>query len=281
MENNKQNEAQALLDSRLSVYGERVKSMEDVAQVWSGILGVPVRADQVTLLMCGYKLVRASKTPDYEDNIKDVEGYALMFREIIGDDMISAVTTDEYLQQKLERDADAAVEEEIETELAKRERAYNKIEEQADAEEQQPPSLEYLSPAQKVMAQELSTPTNNTHPLELAARDYLGIPEARGVREIDQARFSDALSKLYDRKNAGLYSHRDIADLSARAADEYYGSYLQEQEKRIEKLVEDSAELRVTAQVQSRHFYVQQNERLQKENRELSERVAKLERMGQ
>ena len=37
--NNKLNEAQELLDSRLAVYGERVKNMEDVAKVWSGIFG--------------------------------------------------------------------------------------------------------------------------------------------------------------------------------------------------------------------------------------------------
>ena len=92
--------AQELLNSRVTVYGDRVKNMEDVAKVWSGILGTEVRADQVTLCMMGYKLVRASGTPDYEDNIKDVEGYALMFREIIGDKMISAVTTDEYLAKK-------------------------------------------------------------------------------------------------------------------------------------------------------------------------------------
>ena len=86
------------------MYGERVKNMENVAKVFSGILGIEVRPDQVTLLMMGYKLVRASGTPDYEDNIKDVEGYALMFREIIGEDMIAAVNTDEYIAEKNRRE---------------------------------------------------------------------------------------------------------------------------------------------------------------------------------
>jgi hypothetical protein len=90
-------EAQNLLDSRLAVYGERVENMTRVAKVFSGILGFEVRPDQVPLLMVGYKTVRASQTPDYEDNVKDIEGYSLMFREIIGDDMIAAVNTDEYL----------------------------------------------------------------------------------------------------------------------------------------------------------------------------------------
>lgn len=91
---------QDLLDGRESVYGERVKNMEDVAKVWSGIFGFDVRADQVTLAMMGYKLVRASGTPDYSDNIDDVEGYALMFREVIGDKMINAKSVKEYLEKK-------------------------------------------------------------------------------------------------------------------------------------------------------------------------------------
>lgn len=118
MTTNHTEEAQELLDSRLAVYGERVKNMQDVAKVFSGILGTEVRPDQVPLLMVGYKTVRASKTPDYEDNVKDIEGYALMFREIIGDDMIAAVNTDEYLLEKSRRQL--AVEE-----LNKHTRAYN------------------------------------------------------------------------------------------------------------------------------------------------------------
>ena len=93
---------QELLDGRESVYGERVKNMEDVAKVWSGIFGFDVRADQVTLAMIGYKLVRASGAPDYSDNIDDVEGYALMFREIIDatGGMINAKSVSEYLEKK-------------------------------------------------------------------------------------------------------------------------------------------------------------------------------------
>jgi hypothetical protein len=118
MTNNHTEEAQNLLDSRLAVYGERVENMTRVAKVFSGILGIEVRPDQVPLLMAGYKTVRASITPDYEDNVKDIEGYALMFREIIGDDMIPAVNTDEYLLEKSRRQL--AVDE-----LNKHARSYN------------------------------------------------------------------------------------------------------------------------------------------------------------
>jgi hypothetical protein len=110
---NSKEEAQELLDSRVAVYGERVKNMENVAKVFSGILGIEVRPDQVPLLMVGYKTVRASQTPDYEDNVKDIEGYAIMFREIIGDDMIAAVNTDEYLKEKTLREGKAQAESEL------------------------------------------------------------------------------------------------------------------------------------------------------------------------
>lgn len=96
-------EAQNLLDSREEVYGDRVSNMENVAKIFSGILGTEVRADQVPLLMIGYKTFRASQTPDYEDNIKDIEGYGLMFREVIGEMMIKAVNTDEYVAAKRAR----------------------------------------------------------------------------------------------------------------------------------------------------------------------------------
>jgi Domain of unknown function (DUF6378) len=119
-------EAQELLDSRLAVYGERVENMTRVAKVFSGILGIEVRPDQVPLLMVGYKTVRASQTPDYEDNVKDIEGYAIMFRECVGDDMIAAVNTDEYLVEKTRREA---VEE-----RNRYIRAYNSMCDEADSE---------------------------------------------------------------------------------------------------------------------------------------------------
>jgi hypothetical protein len=118
MTTNHTEEAQELLDSRLAVYGERVSNMENVAKIFSGILGIEVRPDQVPLLMIGYKTFRASQTPDYEDNVKDIEGYAIMFREVVGDDMIPAVNTDEYVLEKTRRQL-------AKDELNKHVRAYN------------------------------------------------------------------------------------------------------------------------------------------------------------
>jgi hypothetical protein len=140
MTNNHTEEAQNLLDSRLAVYGERVENMTRVAKVFSGILGTEVRPDQVPLLMAGYKTVRASITPDYEDNVKDIEGYALMFREIIGDDMIPAVNTDEYILEKGRRQL-------AKEELNKHARAYNSRYEEAQPTTAQAIKLQHEVPS--------------------------------------------------------------------------------------------------------------------------------------
>lgn len=89
-----------VVDGRRSVYGEPRISFPLVAQVWSGILGTEVRPDQVPLLLIGYKLVRASECPEYSDNIDDVEGYAKIFREVMGDRLINARSVAEFLAKR-------------------------------------------------------------------------------------------------------------------------------------------------------------------------------------
>jgi len=92
-----------VIDGRRGIYGEPTVEFPKVAQVWSGILGFEVRADQVPLLLMGYKLVRTSQTPDYSDNSDDIEGYLDIFRELIGEDMVKARSVSEYLELKGQR----------------------------------------------------------------------------------------------------------------------------------------------------------------------------------
>lgn len=94
-----------VVDARRSVYGEPAISFPLVAQVWSGILGTEVRPDQVPLLLIGYKLVRASECPEYSDNIDDVDGYAKIFREVMGDKLIDARSVAEFVAKKAEKES--------------------------------------------------------------------------------------------------------------------------------------------------------------------------------
>lgn len=52
-----------------------------VATVWSGLLGVPVTAEQVVLCMIGLKLAREAGMHD-PDNITDAEGYLSLLPEV-------------------------------------------------------------------------------------------------------------------------------------------------------------------------------------------------------
>ena len=88
-----------IVDSRVSVYGDPVQTFARIAEVWSGILGVPVSAHQVPLCLIGLKLIRTTETPDYSDNSDDVEGYLDIFRAIVGDDMVHARSVSDYLAQ--------------------------------------------------------------------------------------------------------------------------------------------------------------------------------------
>ena len=92
-----------VIDSRRSVYGNPEEVFPRHAQVWSAILGVPVTAEQVALCLIGYKLVRTADAPDYSDNSDDIEGYLDIFRNIVGNRMISARSVSEYLEKKAER----------------------------------------------------------------------------------------------------------------------------------------------------------------------------------
>lgn len=92
-----------LINRRRDVYGDPNTEFPKVAQVWSGILGHEVNAVDVPLMLIGYKLVRAARQPDYSDNSDDVEGYLAIFRELVGEDMVSARSVEEYVKLKHER----------------------------------------------------------------------------------------------------------------------------------------------------------------------------------
>jgi hypothetical protein len=99
-------EAQKLLDSRLAVYGDRVDNMQRTAKIWSGLTGFDIQPWQVPVMFAAYKLFRLNITPDYSDNIDDADGYLVMFREVIGDDMVQARTVEEYLKAKADKNDD-------------------------------------------------------------------------------------------------------------------------------------------------------------------------------
>lgn len=74
----------ALLKQRAAHWGDPVTTHIRIAQVWSGILGVEVSAQQVADCMVGLKLVRDSLNPDDPDSLKDAAGYTRIGQMIQG-----------------------------------------------------------------------------------------------------------------------------------------------------------------------------------------------------
>ena len=54
-----------------------------IAKIWSVILGFDVTEEQVALMMVGLKVARLVETPDHQDSILDIAGYAAVMSECI------------------------------------------------------------------------------------------------------------------------------------------------------------------------------------------------------
>lgn len=66
---------------RREAYGPVEESFQRIAQIWSGVLGIPVTPQQVALLMIGLKLHRESNSHS-EDNLVDLVGYTLLLEKL-------------------------------------------------------------------------------------------------------------------------------------------------------------------------------------------------------
>lgn len=64
-----------ILAEREKSYGDPVLMHERIAEIWSGILGHEINANEVALCMIGLKLARSQNDPTHEDSLVDVAGY--------------------------------------------------------------------------------------------------------------------------------------------------------------------------------------------------------------
>ena len=68
--------------NRNSNYGEPLVNHQRIADIWSVILGVKVRPDQVALCMVGVKIARLVETPQHTDSFIDGAAYFAIAGEI-------------------------------------------------------------------------------------------------------------------------------------------------------------------------------------------------------
>ena len=71
------------LNSRGQHYGKVLENHNRIAKIWSVILGSDVTEEQVILMMVGLKVARLVETPNHQDSILDIAGYAAVMSECI------------------------------------------------------------------------------------------------------------------------------------------------------------------------------------------------------
>ncbi|MFZ8881827.1 MAG: DUF6378 domain-containing protein [Paracoccaceae bacterium] len=76
--------------SRDEIYGDPARNHERIAEMWSAILGIDVKAEEVALCMIAVKMSRLCQTPEHEDSWVDIAGYAALGGEI-ADEFFQAV----------------------------------------------------------------------------------------------------------------------------------------------------------------------------------------------
>lgn len=68
--------AQTLLNKdRQSIYGDASENYARIGLMWSAILGMPIQAKDVALMMAALKIYRASVNSDHKDSFVDALAY--------------------------------------------------------------------------------------------------------------------------------------------------------------------------------------------------------------
>lgn len=65
-------------------YGHPSTNFARIASLWEPIVGVPLSVQQVGLCLVALKLARLIETPDDEDSIHDLAGYAATLEMLAG-----------------------------------------------------------------------------------------------------------------------------------------------------------------------------------------------------
>ena len=85
------NEARILTQDRGRVYGSPYTNHKRIADIWSGILDMPITAHQVVLCMVGLKMARLVAPPTHHDSVADSVAYLAFY-----EDVLEAQLTDDY-----------------------------------------------------------------------------------------------------------------------------------------------------------------------------------------
>jgi hypothetical protein len=76
-------EARILTQDRGRVYGSPYTNHRRIAEIWSGILDMPITAHQVVLCMVGLKIARLVETPTHHDSVADSVAYLGFYEDVV------------------------------------------------------------------------------------------------------------------------------------------------------------------------------------------------------
>jgi len=89
------------LNSRGQHYGKVLENHNRIAKIWSIILGSDITEEKVALMMVGLKVARLIETPDHQDSILDIAGYAAVMSECVEEKKTKTKTTDKQTEEYL------------------------------------------------------------------------------------------------------------------------------------------------------------------------------------
>ena len=76
-------EVKGTLHERGSVYGSSHTNHERISELWSAYLGDYISPMQASMCMLLVKVSRLTESPNHQDSIKDILGYAAIYNELL------------------------------------------------------------------------------------------------------------------------------------------------------------------------------------------------------
>ena len=79
------NEISQIVSARGSDYGSAATNHRRISELWSGYLDTYISPEQAAMCMLLVKVSRLSETPNHDDSLKDIIGYACVYRKIMAE----------------------------------------------------------------------------------------------------------------------------------------------------------------------------------------------------
>ena len=78
-------EINGIVASRGSDYGSAATNHRRISELWSGYLDTYISPEQAAMCMLLVKVSRLSESPQHDDSLKDIIGYACVYRKIMAE----------------------------------------------------------------------------------------------------------------------------------------------------------------------------------------------------